>query len=168
MPADQHASQHADRSAPYAGLLDDYRRAAQQLLASVEDASEQQLDAPTEEGEDGVWTVRAHVHHAADVSAMGALRLRLMLADVALEYWRYDQAAFQQANRYERPIASSLALINAAAESNAAILERLPAAEWNTPRPLPNARTFTAANWLQNAAAHLQDHAQTITRTLHR
>ena len=158
----------ADRPAPYADLLDDYRRAAQQLLAAVEDASEQQLDAPTEEGEDGAWTVRAHVHHAADVSVMGALRLRLMLADVTLEYWQYDQAAFQQANRYERPIASSLALITAAAESNAAILECLPAAEWSIPRPLPNARTFTAADWLQNAAAHLQDHAQTITRALQR
>ena len=158
----------ADRPAPYADLLDDYRRAAQQLIAAVEDASEQQLDAPTEEGEDGVWTVRAHIHHAADVSVMGALRLRLMLADVALEYWRYDQADFQQANRYERPIASSLSMIAAASESNAAILKHLPAAEWDAPRPLPNARTFTAADWLRNAAAHLHDHAQTITRALHR
>ncbi len=158
------AEQSAEQPGLYADLLADYRRAAQQLIAAAEGASERQLDAPTEDGEDGVWTVRAHIHHAADVSVMGALRLRLMLADVALEYWRYDQAAFQQANRYERPVASSLNLIAAAAESNAAILQRLPAAEWTIPRPLPDARTFTAVDWLRNAAAHLRDHAETITR----
>ena len=160
------AEQPAEQPGLYADLLADYRRAAQQLIAAAEGASERQLDAPAEDGEDGVWTVRAHIHHAADVSVMGALRLRLMLAGVALEYWRYDQAAFQQANRYERPVASSLDLIAAAAESNAAVLQRLPAAEWTIPRPLPDARTFTAVDWLRNAAAHLRDHAETVARAL--
>ena len=138
------------------------------LAASVEGASERELDRLTEPGGDGVWSVRAHIHHAADVSVMGALRLRLMLAGVVLEYWEYEQAAFQRANRYERGVESSLALIAATAESACAILERLPADEWEVRRGLPDGRGFTAADWLGGAAAHLLEHAQVVERALGR
>ena len=147
-----------------AELLAEYRRAAAVFAETARGVSEAALDAPTEDGEDGVWSVRAHVHHAADVSLMGALRIRLALAGATLEYWRYDQAAYQRANRYERGVESSLALIAAAAESAAELLEHLSAEQWAAPLALPDGGTFTAADWVRNAARHLREHAGVIER----
>ena len=150
-------SEHTD-------LLAEYRRAAAVFAETAHGVPESALDAPTEDGEDGVWPVRAHVHHAADVSLMGVLRIRLALADATLEYWRYDQAAYQRANRYERGVESSLGLITAAAESTADLLEALPAEQWAAPFALPDGRTFTAADWVRNATRHLREHAGVIER----
>lgn len=91
-------------------LLYEYKRALEWLGVVVRTTPESKHDIATEDGEDGVWPLRAHVHHVADVSVMGALRLRLMLAGVTLEYWQYDQAAFQAANHYEREVGASLEL----------------------------------------------------------
>lgn len=151
------------RSDPRA-LLAVYRHMVRFMLDVAAGLPEEQLDAPTEDGEDGVWTLRAHIHHLADVSVMGALRLRLMLAGVTLEYWQYDQAEFQQANRYEREVVSSLALIEAIAASNAAILDHLPDEEWTIPHKLPDGSEFTVIDWVRNALKHLQEHAELIER----
>lgn len=148
----------------HTNLLAEYRRAAAVFAETARGAPEAALDAPTEDGEDGVWSIRAHVHHAADVSLMGALRIRLALAGATLEYWRYDQAAYQQANRYERGVESSLALMTAAAESTADLLDRLPDEQWVAPFALPDGRTFTAADWVRNATRHLEEHAGVIER----
>lgn len=145
-------------------LLVIYQRIVRFTLGVAAGLPEELLDAPTEEGEDGVWTLRAHIHHLADVSIMGALRLRLMLAGATLEYWQYDQAEFQQANRYEREVVSSLMLVEAIAASNAAILNYLPEEEWTIPRKLPDGSEFTVVDWVRSAFRHLQEHAGVIER----
>lgn len=144
------------------------REAADRFGSALADVSESQLDALTEPGVDGVWSVRAHVHHAADVSLMAALRLRLMLAGAVLEYWDYEQAAFQRGNRYERGVESSLSLIAAVTESSCSILEQLTGGQWSAPFLLPDGRRVTFADWARNAAGHLNDHVRVITSALER
>ena len=64
-------------------LLARYRAAPKLLAESVAGSSLAQLDgAPPEPG----WTARQNVHHVSDIAVMGALRLRLMLVDIEVEY----------------------------------------------------------------------------------
>ena len=147
-------------------LLYEYKRALEWLDVVVRAAPAGMHDAATEDGEDGVWPLRAHVHHVADVSVMGALRLRLMLADVTLEYWRYDQVAFQEANHYEREVGASLELSEAIAVSNVSILERLSDAEWSAPRRLPDGSEISALDWLHHATNHIRDHTEVLRRVI--
>ena len=146
--------------AEYQAALARYRAAAQSFveIASHPDLALDQL--PT----DGGWTPRRIVHHTADISLMGALRLRLMLAGVMLEYWSYDQLHYQQSTHYTRPIEPSLSLITATTESTFSILEQISPAARQKRHPLPTGHRYTAQDWLANAANHLEEHAQEINR----
>lgn len=147
-------------------LLYEYKRALEWLGVVVRTTPESRHDIATEDGEDGVWPLRAHVHHVADVSVMGALRLRLMLAGVTLEYWQYDQAAFQAANHYEREVGASLELAELIAESNVSILERLSDEEWSAPRRLPDGSEISVLDWLHHATLHINDHVAVLRRVV--
>ena len=136
-----------------------YREASERFTAAAERLGPGRLDARAAEGE---WTVREIVHHTADVGIMGALRLRLMLVDVDLGYWPYDDAEFQRANHYERGIEASLALLAASAASSAEIASRLDEAAWSKPRPLPEGRTFTVGDWLRANGGHIEEHTEQL------
>ncbi len=137
-----------------------YRAAPQALREEVAGASMAQLDGPApDEG----WTARQIVHHTADIAIMGALRLRLMLVDVTLEYWDYEQDSLQQVLSYrKRPVGPSLTQIDALVESSAQILDRLRDEQWSIPHRLPTGEAFTVFDLLVANATHIEEHtAQT-------
>ena len=111
-------------------LLARYRAAPKLLAQSVAGSSLAQLDgAPPEPG----WTARQNVHHVSDIAVMGALRLRLMLVDIEVEYWPTDQEVMQKRLRNDkRPIGPALKTVEGLVESAVSILGVLREDEWSS------------------------------------
>ena len=121
-----------------AELLARYRRAPTLLAESVAGVSLAQLDGkPPEPG----WTARQTVHHVSDIAIMGALRLRMMLVDIEVEYWPYEQDTLQNRLRYrKRAVGPAVRTVEALVESSAAILDTLREDEWLATPPHPRQR----------------------------
>lgn len=145
-------------------LLKRYREAPALLNQSVAGSSMAQLDgAPPEPG----WTAREIVHHVADIAIMGALRLRMMLLDVEVEYWMFEQEQLQQRLRADqRSIGPSLRVVESLVEANASILSQLRDDEWAQPRPMPNAESRSVEEWLQANVGHISGHIDQIRYAL--
>ena len=145
-------------------LLKRYREVPQLLNQSVAGSSMAQLDgAPPEPG----WTTREIVHHVADIAIMGALRLRMMLLDVEVEYWTFEQEQLQQRLRADkRSIGPSLRVVESLVAANASILSQLRDDEWTQPRPMPNAESRSVEEWLQASVGHISGHIDQIRYAL--
>ncbi len=141
-------------------LLNRYKEAPQLLAASVAGASMAQLDgAPPEPG----WTARENVHHVSDIAIMGALRLRMMLLDIEVEYWPLDQDVMQRRLRNDRrPITPALHTFEALVESAMSILAALREDEWTQPRPMPGASSRSVEEWLAANVRHIEEHVDQI------
>ena len=145
-------------------LLARYRQAPALLTESVAGASLAQLDgSPPEPG----WTARQTIHHVSDIAIMGALRLRMMLVDIEVEYWPYTQEVLQSRLRYtKRPIGPSLRNVEALTDSSAAILDTLREDEWLQPRPIPGNESRSVEDWLLANTRHIEEHVDQIRYAL--
>ncbi len=147
-----------------AELLARYRRAPTLLAESVAGVSLAQLDGkPPEPG----WTARQTVHHVSDIAIMGALRLRMMLVDIEVEYWPYEQDTLQTRLRYrKRAVGPAVRTVEALVESSAAILDTLREDEWLQPRPIPGNDSRSIEDWLQANTHHIEEHVDQIRYSL--
>ena len=147
-----------------AALLAQYRAAPASLAEAVAGASLAQLDGkPPEPG----WTARQIVHHVSDIAIMGALRLRMMLVDIEVEYWPYEQDVLQSRLRYKkRPIGPSVQNVEALVASSAAILDTLREDEWLQPRPIPGNDSRSIEDWLVGNTRHIEEHVDQIRYAL--
>ena len=145
-------------------LIARYRAAPKLLAESVAGVSLAQLDgAPPEPG----WTARQTVHHVSDIAIMGALRLRMMLVDIEVEYWPYEQDVLQSRLRYrKRAIGPSLRNVEALTDSSIAILETLREDEWLQPRPIPGNDSRSVEQWLLASTSHIEEHVEQIRYAL--
>ena len=145
-------------------LLTRYRAAPRLLAESVAGASLAQLDgAPPEPG----WTARQIVHHTSDIAIMGALRLRMMLVDIEVEYWPYEQDTLQDRLRYrKRAVGPAIRTVEALVESSATILDTLREEEWLQPRPIPGNDSRSVCDWLLANTNHIEEHVNQIRYAL--
>ena len=145
-------------------LLARYRAAPKLLAESVAGSSLAQLDgAPPEPG----WTARQNVHHISDIAVMGALRLRLMLVDIEVEYWPTDQEVMQKRLRNDkRPIGPALKTVEGLVESAVSILGALREDEWVQPRPMPGNNSGSIEGWLTANTHHIEEHIDQIRYAL--
>ena len=145
-------------------LLTRYRAAPRLLAESVAGASLAQLDgAPPEPG----WTARQIVHHTSDIAIMGALRLRMMLVDIEVEYWPYEQGTLQDRLRYrKRAVGPAIRTVEALVESSATILDTLREEEWLQPRPIPGNDSRSVCDWLLANTNHIEEHVDQIRYAL--
>ena len=98
-----------------------------ELRAAVHGLTDRQLDTPYRpEG----WTVRQVVHHVADSETNAAIRLRRLLVEDAPHIIGYDEGRWAERLRYDRPIATSLALIAAVRAASLELLLTVAEAEW--------------------------------------
>jgi hypothetical protein len=99
------------------------------------------------------------VHHLADSEMTSAIRLRRLLAEDRPVINGYDEEQFARVLHYDRPIEASIAVLKAARESTAEIIERLSEAEWARTGRHSESGPYSVETWLEIYAAHGHDHA---------
>jgi len=142
-----------------ANLLDQYRAGYGQVEAALADISEAELDHPAA---DGGWTAREVAHHLADSEATAYVRLRRLIAEDEPFIQGYDEPEYARRLHYDRPIASSLAVLRAVRESSLSLLESLTSAEWERSGTHQESGAYSVDRWLRIYANHSHDHANQI------
>jgi DinB superfamily len=145
------------RQALIARYKDGYRAVAEALAG----ATEAELDARPAPGK---WTAREIVHHLADSEMTSAIRLRLLLATDRPQIAGYDQDEFARRLHYDRPIAASLAALQAATASTAELLDRMSDADWTREGTHSEVGRYGIDTWLGIYAAHAHKHAAQILK----
>jgi hypothetical protein len=140
-------------------LLERYRRGTAAVRAALEGASDDDLDAVPP---DGGWTARQVVHHLADAETMSATRLRRLLAEDEPVIHAYPEELFAARLRYDRPIASSLAVLEAVRASSAELLDLLDERDWARAGTHTEDGPYSVTTWLETYADHAEDHARQI------
>jgi len=143
-----------------ASLLDRYRAGT----AAVEDAlagiTDEELDrAPADSDE---WTARQVAHHLADSESMAYIRLRRLIAEDFPSIAGYDEPEWARRLHYERPIASSVAILAAVRAGSLELLESLTLDEWTRRGIHGESGAYGVEEWLRIYAAHPHDHAEQI------
>jgi hypothetical protein len=93
-----------------------------------------------------------------------AIRLRRLLAEEHPTIEGYDEQEFARRLHYERPIESSLLVVDAVRRSTADLLRRLTEQEWSREGTHSESGAYSVETWLQIYAAHCHDHADQIRR----
>ena len=90
--------------------IERYRTGTRAVLDALADITDAELDRPAP---DGGWTAREVAHHLADSETNGFIRLRRLIAEDDPVIVAYDQDEYARRIHYDRPIASSLAVLAA-------------------------------------------------------
>lgn len=147
-----------------AALIERYRGGYATFAAVVAGATNEELDARPFEGE---WTVREIVHHLADGELSSAIRIRRLIAEEAPVITGYDEALYARRLHYDaRPIAPSLAAVEAARAASATILDHLDEAEWGRAGTHSEMGAYDVETWLRVYAEHPYDHARQAAAVL--
>ncbi|MGD9703834.1 MAG: DinB family protein [Acidimicrobiia bacterium] len=133
-------------------------------LAGITDDELDHRPSPAE------WTARQIVHHLADSETNSYLRLRMLLATPGYVVQPYDQDGFaaHPLLGYDRPIAVSLAVLEAVRASSLDLLARLDDDDLRRSARHPEHDSpYTLALWLRIYADHPHDHADQIRAARH-
>ena len=144
-----------DRSA----LLGRFRTGYTDVEAALAGITDRELDHPAP---DGGWTARQVVHHLADSEATAFIRLRRLIAEDEPTIQGYDEPEYARRLHYERPIGSSLAVLQAVRKASLALLESLTPAEWERRGTHSESGAYTVDDWLRIYGGHSHDHANQI------
>jgi hypothetical protein len=144
-----------------AALFERYRSGMADLEDALADISETELDRPQGSGE---WTARQIVHHLADGETMSYTRLRRLVADDDPLIQGYDEPTFARRLHYDRPIATSLAVVAAVRASSLELMAAMTPADWAKSGTHSEIGPYTVDLWLEIYAGHVHDHADQIRR----
>jgi hypothetical protein len=142
-------------------LLARYASAADDLDAAVAGLSDDDLDRVPS---DGGWTPRMVVHHCADSESMASIRLRRLVAEDAPKIHGYDEPEWARRLHYDRPIASSLAVVRAVRAASLELLRSLTPSEWARAGTHSESGPYSVERWLEIYAEHTHEHAEQIRR----
>jgi DinB superfamily len=140
-------------------LLDDFRSGYEEVAAALEGATDDELDRPAP---DGGWTARQVAHHLADSEARAFVRLRRLIAEDEPMIVGYDEPEYARRLHYDRPIATSLAVVAAVRAASLELLESLTPSEWQRGGTHSESGAYTVDAWLEIYARHPYDHARQI------
>jgi hypothetical protein len=142
-----------------AALLDRFRTGYADVEAALAGITEAELDHPAP---DGGWTARQVVHHLADSEATAYVRLRRLIAEDEPLIQGYDEPEYARRLHYDRPIASSLAVLAAVRAAGLSLLESLTPSEWDRRGTHAESGAYSVDGWLEIYAGHSHDHANQI------
>ena len=142
-----------------ANLLDQFRMGYAEVEAALAGITEAELDNPPP---DGGWTARDVAHHLADSEATAYVRLRRLIAEDEPLIQGYDEPEYARRLHYDRPIASSLAVLRGVREASLSLLESLTPAEWERSGTHEESGAYSVDSWLKIYANHSHDHANQI------
>ena len=142
-----------------ANLLDQFRMGYAEVEAALAGITDAELDHPAP---DGGWTARQVVHHLADSEATAYVRLRRLIAEDGPFIQGYDEPEYARRLHYDRPIASSLAVLQGVREASLSLLESLTPSEWERRGTHEESGAYSVDGWLKIYANHSHDHANQI------
>ena len=132
-----------------------------QALAKVPEEGRKWRSAP------GEWSAHEIVCHCADSETNGAARIRYVVAETDPVVLGYDENAWAvRFDYHSHPLETALATVEAIRTNTAAVIRRLPDSAWAREGRHTESGRYTAEDWLKIYAAHLEDHAQQIEKTL--
>ena len=130
-------------------------------LASVPDIARKWRPAPRE------WSAHEVVCHCADSETNAAARIRYLVAEQEPLIVGYDQDVWAVTLDYHgMPLEPALAVVDAVRANSVALISRLPDAVWTREGRHTESGRYTAEEWLQIYAEHLEIHARQIEATL--
>lgn len=141
--------------------LERFRTGLEDLDDALAGATDADLDRPQASGS---WTARQVVHHLADSESMAYIRLRRLIAEDQPVIHGYDEPEWARRLHYERPIASSRAVVAAVRAASLELLESLTAEEWARTGTHSEAGAYSVERWLAIYSEHTHDHADQIRR----
>ena len=142
-----------------AALMDRFRAGYAQVEAALAGITDAELDHPAP---DGGWTARQVTHHLADSEATAYVRLRRLIAEDDPLIQGYDEPEYARRLHYDRPIASSLAVLRGVRESSLSLLESLTPEEWERGGTHEESGAYSVDRWLEIYANHSHEHAEQI------
>jgi len=142
-----------------AALISRFREGYAAVERAVDGLTDDDLDRP---GPEDGWTPRQVVHHLADSEATAYVRLRKLIAEDEAIIQAYDEPEFARRLHYDRPIGSSLAVLQAVRAASLELLESLTPAEWERRGTHAESGAYSVDDWLRIYAGHSRDHANQI------
>lgn len=146
-------------------LITRYRLGYIAIVEALSGVTDAELDARAGQDE---WSARQIVHHLGDSEMVGAVRLRRLLAEDSPEIDPYDEPTYARVLHYDRPIESSLALIDAVHRSTAELLDRLTDDDLLREGHHPEHPRYRVEDWLRSYVDHTRVHVAQIKRALGR
>lgn len=143
-----------------AALIERYRTGTAAVADALAGITDEELDR--QPADPSGWTARAVSHHLADSEAMAYIRLRRLIAEDDPLIAGYDEPEWARRLHYDRPIASSLAVLAAVRAASLELLERLADAEWERTGTHSESGAYGVGQWLRIYAAHSHEHADQI------
>lgn len=111
----------------------------------------------------GEWSAHEVVSHCADSETNSYARIRFLIAESEPTIAGYDQDNWARVFDYQaRPLAPSLAVVEAVRASTAALIASLHEAAWQRAGRHTESGHYTAEDWLRIYADHLEIHARQI------
>ncbi len=149
-------------TAERARLINDFRGGYEAVAAALEGATDEDLDRLPVDG-DG-WSARMVVHHLADSEATAYIRLRRLIAEEDPTIIGYDEGEFARRLHYDRPVDSSLAVLQGVRAGSLSLLESLSEAEWDRAGTHTESGPYSVDQWLRIYVRHPHEHADQIRR----
>jgi hypothetical protein len=126
-------------------------------LATVPPAALKWRPAPKE------WSAHEVVIHCADSETNSFGRIRFLLAETAPTIQGYDQDRWAVTFGYhDLPLEPALAVVDAVRASTTALIRGLPDEAWTAVGHHTESGRYSAEDWLQIYADHLEGHARQI------
>jgi hypothetical protein len=147
-------------------MMDEIRQLPARLEELVKDLSNDQLEAPSGEGE---WTVRQVVHHLADSHMNSFIRLKLILTEDKPTLKPYNQEAWALLpDTHQFPIQPTLQILHGLHRRWIALFETVGEADWGRAGFHPEIGQVTVEDLLDIYATHCREHIAQINRALGR
>lgn len=145
-------------------LIDQYAAGPARLRAAFESVpAEARKWRPAE----GKWSAHEVVVHCADSETNASLRIRYLAAEKEPLIVGYDQEEWARALDYHaHPAEAALLTVEAVRGHTVPLLLRLPEAAWRKQGRHTESGAYTAENWLEIYAAHVENHARQIEKNL--
>jgi DinB superfamily len=126
-------------------------------LATVPPAALKWRPAPNE------WSAHEVVIHCADSETNSFGRIRFLLAETSPTIQGYDQDRWAVTFGYhDLPLEPALAVVDAVRASTSALIRGLPDGAWTRVGHHTESGRYSAEDWLQIYADHLEGHARQI------
>jgi hypothetical protein len=109
------------------------------------------------------WSAHEVVIHCADSETNSFSRIRFLVAEKSPTIQGYDQDAWAGVFAYhDLPLEPALAVVDAVRASTAALIRALPDEAWTQAGHHTESGRYSAEDWLQIYADHLEGHARQI------
>ncbi len=116
---------------------------------------------------EGKWSAHEVACHCADSETNAYARIRYLVAEPDPKVLGYDEAQWARTFDYHAaPIEPALATLDAVRMNTALLLERLPESAWSAVGTHTQSGRFSAEDWLDVYAEHLEKHSRQIERNV--